>query len=627
MREDVAANGRSQMPAISPDGRFVVFTAHATDLTMGDDNGASDVFARDRVTGTTRLVSLNSAGEQGDADSFGPSISADGRFVAFTSEASNLVPGATGHQFRVYVRDLELGMTELVSADAAGMPGDGMSFRAAISADGGTVAFSSAAQLTPGGLPGVWAAYVRDRVKGVTERISVSTDGASANGPCKGSAVSADGRFVAFTSSASNLVPEAGARGDGVYLRDRQSGVTERISVSDDGKPADAPAIGWSMSADGRFVAFGSAASNLVPGDPRGVVNIYLRDRQSGVTERISVADGGGPADAACHFIPLVSGDGRFVAFATRASNLAPGGATGRWDMFVRDRVKGVTERLMTAPDGATANGETATDSVGAGISADGRFVVVTSAASNLVSGSVAGTAEVLVRDRDRGVTERAAPRNAAVPVRTATGTDAGSDDLPAAYVAVVASQEHGAVVTASPDLTDKTPYLRRAAEPLSDGGDAAMLSNNRWIHPSRAEPVAGVGDGTGAITAYGSAFLEVPFFARDHASFRHTSSTVAWHGASPFNADKVIHTDHWRVQAYPGGVTVRNAPPGANVDTQGEVHWQTELTDAWISRHTWDEVEFVARGIVYRSYYGVTGTFQFGSTFFVVEDELSACT
>ncbi|GAG36814.1 unnamed protein product, partial [marine sediment metagenome] len=201
------ADGFSTLSAISTDGRFVAFVSAASNLASGDTNGQSDVFVHDRQTGATERVSVDSAGSQADGGSETPAISADGRFVVFVSAASNLVPGDTNGQSEVFVHDRQTGATEQVNVDSAGNQADGSSEAPAISGDGRFVAFVSAASnLVPGDTDGQTEIFVHDRRTGATERVSVDSAGNQGDDGSGAPAISADGRFVAFASTGTNLV-------------------------------------------------------------------------------------------------------------------------------------------------------------------------------------------------------------------------------------------------------------------------------------------------------------------------------------------------------------------------------------------------------------------------------------
>jgi Tol biopolymer transport system component len=403
-------NASSFKPSISADGRFVAFASGANNLVPGDTNRSEDVFVHDRRTGTTERVSVDSAGTEGNGPSLDPAISADGRFVAFDSSATNLVAEYT--PTGLFVHDRQTGTTERVSVNSAGVQGNGGSANPALSADGRFVAFQSyATNLVPGDTNGVTEVFVRDRQTGVTERVSVDSAGIEGNDLSIWPALSGDGRFVAFISFATNLVPVDTNGVADVFVHDRQTGVTERVSVDSAGTQGDGSSSGApTISTDGRFVSFWSWATNLVPGDTNGVADVFVHDRQTGVTARVSVDSAGNQENSSSvnpNIRPSISADGRFVAFASSASNLAAGDTNGWQDVFVHDRQTGLTERVSV--DGAGTEGNDS--SAYTAISADGRFVAFTSAAFNLVPGDTNWSADVFVHDRgDVGSQDTTAP-------------------------------------------------------------------------------------------------------------------------------------------------------------------------------------------------------------------------
>ena len=401
----VEGNGFSVSPVLSSDGRYVLFQSGASNLVAADTNGVGDVFLRDRQVGTTVLVSVSSAGVQGNNGSNSCGISADGRFVAFTSAATNLVPGDSNATYDAFLRDLQNGTTERVSLGAAGVQGDGQSSvgPGSISADGRFVVFSSmAANLVPGDTNQVQDVFVRDRQSATTERVSVDSGGAQGNGHSSNAAISADGRFVLFSSLANDLVPGDTNQVQDVFVRDRQLGTTERVSVGPGGVQADSAcgSYGLAMSADGRFVAFDSSATNLVAGDTNGWRDVFVRDRQLGTTELVSVDSAGAQTIGgdSCFYGLSISADGRYVAFASSAVNLVPGDTNHDWDVFLRDRELGTTERVSVDSSGAQGNDDSGT--YGVAVSANGGFVAFESKATNLVSGDTNAVSDVFGRDR-----------------------------------------------------------------------------------------------------------------------------------------------------------------------------------------------------------------------------------
>src|SRR5689334_4894228 len=314
------------------------------------------------AAGTLELVSVSSSGAQGDDASGAPSVSADGRLVAFQSEARDLVPHDANNKFDIFVRDRQTGATELVSTNSRGAQASVGSFTPAISGDGRYVAFQSSAHNFSEFNNSFTDVFVHDRQTGTTEQVSVASSGVPGNGESgrfSGISISRKGRYVTFASEASNLVPGDTNDARDVFVRDRQAGTTERVSVGPHGAQAEGGEIGSvhpSISADGRYVAFESDATNLVPGDTNGHEDVFVRDRQAGTTERVSVGQGGAQANGDSGFAGLaISGDGRFVAFASDASNLVKGDTNGATDVFVHDRQAGTTERVSVGQGGVQA--------------------------------------------------------------------------------------------------------------------------------------------------------------------------------------------------------------------------------------------------------------------------------
>ncbi|MGH7895196.1 MAG: hypothetical protein ACREQL_11050 [Candidatus Binatia bacterium] len=373
------------------------------------------VFFRESEAGSaqqlTERVSVATGGGQGAYTSRDPYVSAGGRYVAFTSSA-NLVPVDFNTPLRdVYVRDRETGVTELASVDTDGFAGNGESVVSGISTDGCSVLiWSNAPDLVPGDAntcscgttPGCCPdLFVRDRCAGTTALVSIGAGGVQGDAaPSWDASMSADGRYVAFLSGATNLLA-GGGDGNGLedaFVRDRQLGITERVSVATGGVEANGSSYGGiSVSADGRYVAFPSVATNLVPADTNDRSDVFVRDRDAGLTERVSVAAGGGQANQES-FYPSISADGRWVAFMSGASNLVAGDTNGVADIFVHDRQTHITERASVASDGSQAGNTSLYPS----LSADGRWVAFINLDSNVLD------FEAFVHDRLTGMTERA---------------------------------------------------------------------------------------------------------------------------------------------------------------------------------------------------------------------------
>ena len=389
-------DNESNSPSISADGRYVAFESFATDLVAGDTNGLFDIFVHDRLTDQTTRVSVDSAGNQGNGGSYSPSISGDGRYVAFHSCASNLVSGDTNLWDDIFVHDRQTGVTTRVSVDSAGNQGNRYSNNPCISADGRYVAFySKATNLVSEDTNGWEDIFVHDRQTGDTTRVSVDSAGNQANERSYVPWISADGRYVTFQSLATNLVSGDTNGAWDLFVHDRQTGQTTRVSVDSAGNEGNGKSTYSTISADGRYVAFASEASNLVPSDTNGYRDLFVRDRQTGQTSRVSLDSAGNQANGDSNFFspPAISADGRYVAFMSEASNLVTGDTNGKRDIFVHDRETHQTIRVSVDSAENEGNGS----SYCPAISADGRCVAFWSYASNLVPGDTNGVEDVFV--------------------------------------------------------------------------------------------------------------------------------------------------------------------------------------------------------------------------------------
>ncbi|HEX8375663.1 MAG TPA: hypothetical protein VF606_10840, partial [Geminicoccaceae bacterium] len=358
--------------------------------------------------GTTTRVSVGPRGEQADDASFSPSLSANGRFVAFNSAATNLAPGTVGRLGNIFVRDRRTGTNELISRGLRGVRVDDSSFDPIISADGRFVAFASrATNLVAGDTNDLFDVFLHDRRTGRTTRVNLGPRGAQDNGGAQRPALSADGRVVVFLSGASNLVPGDTNGHPDVFAYERATGRVTRVNVGPGGAAAEAPSYNPpSISGNGRYVAFDSAATNLVPGTrhPR-FTKVFVHDRATGRTELASVGPGGVQADRRASLGSISPDpDGRYVAFSSEATNLVPGFGH-RVQVFVHDRKTGGNVPASLGWDGAPSS----QDAVQAKVSADGRVVAFSAYATGLVPGDDKSNTEIFVRDRDAGTTERAA--------------------------------------------------------------------------------------------------------------------------------------------------------------------------------------------------------------------------
>ena len=384
----------SFMPSFSADGRFVAFSSAAPNLVPGDTNNRSDVFVRDLSTNTTTRVSVDSAGNQGNDFSNRPSISGDGRFVAFASPAANLVPGDNNNSQDIFVRDLSTNTISRVSVDSAGNQAIGNSFVPSISADGRFVAFgSNAPNLVLGDTNNNEDIFLRDLLTNTTTRVSVDSAGNQGKSGSYSPSISADGRFVAFESNASNLVPGDTNNLDDIFVRDLLTNTTTRVSVDSAGNQGNNHSRDPFISANGRFVAFTSFASNLVPGDTN-LIDIFVRDLLTNTTTLVSVDSAGNQANSNSGSTSI-SADGRFIGFSSDAFNLVLGDTNNLNDIFVRDLSTNTTTRVSVDSAGNQGN----RGSFSLSISANGQKVAFSSNATNLVPGDTNNAQDIFVVD------------------------------------------------------------------------------------------------------------------------------------------------------------------------------------------------------------------------------------
>jgi uncharacterized repeat protein (TIGR01451 family) len=449
-------------PAISTDGRFVAFDSTATNLIEGG-NLPFNIFVHDRQTGVTEIVSVSSNGRQGEGLSSFPDISADGRFVAFDSDAENLARDRNGIT-DVFRHDRETGETILVSVTSDEEQGGASSHAPAISADGNFIVFHANSALVPEDTNENTDVYVRDVQAGTTALVSVALDGTAGNNTSFIQDISADGRFVAFVSAATNLIENDVVDNEAnVYVRDLVAGTTELVSVGTDGTRAN---VGFfdipSISADGRYVAF-STFDSLVPEDTRSFsLDIYLRDRVAGTTELISVNSDEVPGDGRSES-PSVSADGRYVAFQSDSANFATeqGSIFPDEDIFVRDRVAGTTVRVSESSAGEEGNAR----SIGNAISGDGLVTVFGSEASNLVPNDTNGVKDIFVHD-DRPAADLAVTKSDSLDPISRGGT--------LTYTIVVTNQ--GPATAAAVQFTDVLSTSVRFVSVASTAGNCSEL-------------------------------------------------------------------------------------------------------------------------------------------------------
>lgn len=389
--------------SVSADGRYVAFNSIASNLAGADVNSGGDVFVRDTLTGLTTCVSVNAEGWPGDAGSMHPSISADGRFVAFHSFSKNLVGHDSNNTADVFVRDIVDGTTTRASVGVHDAQANGFSDDAAISGNGRFVAFASrASNLVAGDTNDSVDVFVYDTESKTTERVSVDTSGAQGNEDSWLPSVSEDGRYVAFTSRASNLVPgDTNGKSD-VFVRDRVENTTKRVSVNSSRDQGNGSSTSAAISADGRYVAMHSWATNLVRNDVNGAADVFVHDTHNGETVCASDDPAVTHANVANEW-PRISANGRYVVFhstildepATEPVADKPESmeTTVTRDVYVRDLAMGRTVCLSVDASGTPLGAQSEYPS----ITSDGRFVVFNSAADDLVADDANQTMDVFL--------------------------------------------------------------------------------------------------------------------------------------------------------------------------------------------------------------------------------------
>jgi Tol biopolymer transport system component len=345
---EVAADGWSVSPSISDSGRYVAFASISRNLAQGDisidtNEAFYDIFVTDNVDESVSLISIDGEGAQSEGDSIAPVISGDGQFVAYTSIADTLVAGDTNQRTDVFV-------------------------------------------------------YDRDSLK--PSRASVRTNGTQANGDSGSPSISDDGRYVVFSSYATNLVGSDSNATSDIFLRDTVSGTTSRISVSSSGTQSNGPSTFPSISDNGNWIAYSSTATNLLGagGDTNGAADVFLYNRSNGNTTRVSVKNNGAEATGGGSYEPDVSATGRYIAFASLATNLVSNDVNGAKDVFVRDRTGETTMKVSKAPNGSgytAGNGDSASPS----ITEDGRYIAFESVATNLWANDTNASADIFEFD------------------------------------------------------------------------------------------------------------------------------------------------------------------------------------------------------------------------------------
>ena len=390
------ADGSSTDLSISANGQFIAFQSRATDLVVNDNNGKQDIFVRDTKSSNIERVNVSPNGIEADQDSESPDISGDGKLIVFSSAAENLVPGDTNLKKDIFLRNRLTGNTILVSHSYTGSGANNISINPSISADGRYIVFeSSASNLVPNDTNGYRDIFLYDNESDQLKIISINNNGEQGDRNSRDPQISADGRFVTYKSFARNLTTGDSNSSSDIFIYEINTGVTSLISKDSSGILGNNHSGSPTLSGDGRYVVFQSSASNLVPGDSNSVDDIFLHDNITGVTERISVDSLGGEANGDSSN-PSISANGQYISFESLASNLVTDDTNSQKDIFSHDRQTSATTRLSVKSNtGAEINNSSQIPK----ISFNGRYTSFASNASNLVPDDTNGYEDIFLSE------------------------------------------------------------------------------------------------------------------------------------------------------------------------------------------------------------------------------------
>ena len=390
------ANKDSDIPSISANGRFITFESRATNLDFRASNGNRHIFIHDMKTKKTLLVSVNASGQQGNGFSYVPSLSANGRYVTFESDSDNLVTGDHNGTSDIFMFDTQTQLTTLVSVNPNNTQGNNASYSPSISDDGRFIAFQSlATNLVAGDTNLSTDVFVHDNLTADTFRVSVSSNKTQGNMGSFAPSISANGRIIGFESNASNLVANDTNGKRDVFVYDKTAKTTVRVSINDTKKQGNDHSYEPSLSGGGRYIAFYSLANNLVSSDHNGGFDVFVHDRDTKLTRRVSVNTNGTQGNNWSEE-PSISDDGRFVAFYSFANNLTQSDNNHDSDIFVRDRSVAKTYLTSVSSNNTQGNKYNYDPS----IDADGRYVAFFSTSTNLVPQDTNNKGDIFVIDR-----------------------------------------------------------------------------------------------------------------------------------------------------------------------------------------------------------------------------------
>jgi hypothetical protein len=422
-----APTDASGTSSVSADGNLVVFTSTAA-LTPGvNETGDDFVYLRNVSANTTTLISKAPDGSQPNAKAAEPEISSNGQFIVYSSPASNL-PGAANNngEPNIFLYNISTDTTTLISQGLAGAPADSSSSTPTISSDGTKIAFlSNADNLVANDTNQASDIFVYNTTTSTMSRVSTDSGNNQVLGASYSPALAAGGGYVAFVSDSANLISNDTNNIADVFLKNLSTGSVQRLSVSTAGLQADGKSGRIAIDSDGQWVAFESSANNLVSGDTYNLnpsanpdlTEIFLRDVADNITTRISVGANNLQANGVSTK-PAISANGRFVTYTSAATNLIASDANGKTDIFLYDRTvpTAAPRRISSGPNDTEANDDSDDSSISGDANAE--FITFRSNATNLVASDQNGVGDIFLKDR------------LAVPHATAAGSPDGTNPV-----------------------------------------------------------------------------------------------------------------------------------------------------------------------------------------------------
>jgi uncharacterized repeat protein (TIGR01451 family) len=395
-------NWYSSPSSVTPDGRYVLFGSSASNLVVNDTNGVWDVFVRDTINGDTMRVSVDSNDNQLNGWSNTIAISDDGRYILFASDANNAVANDTNGQQDIFMRDTVNNTTTRVNVDNKGNEANNYSSNMLMTLDGRYVAFASDADnLVPNDTNRQTDIFVRDMVTSTITRVNIDSNNNETNWYTYPVWLTPDGRYILFSSTAANLVSLDTNWQEDVFLRDTINNTTIRVNVDSSGNETNNYSYPTAITPDGRYVLFSSDADNLVANDTNNQSDVFVRDILSGTTTRINMKDS---VEANNYSYPMaISADGRYVLFGSDADTLVPNDMNGQWDIFLKDMQNNTNVRINTSTSWQETNGYSYVLSISSWL----RYILFRSYSTNLVANDTNGIGDLFVRDIVNNTTTR----------------------------------------------------------------------------------------------------------------------------------------------------------------------------------------------------------------------------